>query len=281
MQTAFIKSFRAKGFIHVVMLDFIYYAILLFLGSFYVYRILPLFLSILDAVDLLKNGALFSSTQELLMQADAMSASWLSFEIYTIIIGIALFLNYCIFKYLIWKKISQKQQSLKDLLKSIGKFALLNIILLIIYAILVFFSYYIFVLETFNIFLFFVLPAVVIYTQNITHPLFVQAQSLNETAKQYFAVGIKKIYCFIMPYLLMLAALVLVMYIVPLLLFLPPALYTLWYVLVFAVYFSWTKYYLYVLIIPSSEKECLKPKPDLKQKVHKPLKPLSREKQQK
>ena len=275
MQTAFINSFRAKGFIHVVMLDFIYYAILLFLGSFYVYRILPSFLSIIDAVDILKNSALFSSSREFLVQADAMSANWLSFKVYTIIIAVVLFLNYCIFKYLLWKKIHQKQQVMKELIKSIGKFALLNIILFIVYSLLVLFSYFIFVSETFNIFLFFVMPIIIIYTQNLVHPLFVQTQSLTETAKQYFAVGIKKIYRFVMPYILMLAALLLVMYIVPLLLFLPPALYTLWYVLVFVIYFSWTKYYLHAIIIPSSVEV------SQKQKVQIPLKKKKEQKEQK
>jgi hypothetical protein len=273
MQSAFIKSFRAKGFIHVVMLDFIYYTILLFLSSFYVYRILPSFLSIIDAVDLLKSGALFSSTQELLTQTDVMSANWLSFKIYTIIIAVVLFFNYCIFKYLVWKRISQKQQVLKDLLKSIGLFSLLNFILIFVYSLLILFSYFIFVSETFNIFLFFVLPIIIIYTQNLIHPLFMQTQSFKDTAKQYFAVGIKKLYRFIIPYTLMITAFLLVMYIVPLLLFLPSALYTLWYVLVFVIYFSWTKYYFHALIIPSPEKI------SQKQKVEIPLKKKKEKKQ--
>jgi carbon starvation protein CstA len=98
--------------------------------------------------------------------------------------------------------------------------------------------------------------------------LFVQTQSFKETAKQFLNLSIKKIHRLIIPYILMIIGLVLVIYIVPLLLFLPAAIYTIWYVLVFVVYFSWTKYYLYALINPeiNSEKAVI---PAQKQKVHK------------
>ena len=52
-----IQSWKAldKSIIHIILLDFIYYSILLFVGSFYVYKVLPQALQLLDAASLLKD----------------------------------------------------------------------------------------------------------------------------------------------------------------------------------------------------------------------------------
>ncbi len=248
-----------------VILDFVYYIIFLFVGSFYVYRVLPQFLNILNASDLLTTAG-YTSAEQFMKIVDTMSTDWTSFKIYTVIIALLLFFNYCIFKYLIWKKVQQREQTIKQLVKSIALFAVLNISILLFFTALTFFCYYIFVLESFNIFLFFVLPVLMIYAVNLLHPLFVQTQSFKQTLKAFFEKGIKKIYVFIIPYLLMTIGLIAVMYIVPLLLFLPAAVYTVWYVLVFVMYFTWTKYYIFACINT--------PEPSIviqKQKVHKPV----------
>jgi len=248
-KSAFIQSWKAldKSIIHIILLDFIYYSILLFVGSFYVYKVLPQALQLLDAASLLRDE-IFASTNDFVTQAGSMLDQWTEFKIYTIIITLLLFTNYILFKYFIWLKIQKKHQTHKKLLKQLGQFALLN--LTIIAGIILFLvgSYYAFVLDTFNIIFFFVAPILFIYTMNLTHPLFAMTEKYTQTWKLFWEIGVKQFYKFIIPYIIMLAGTVAMMWIVTLLLFLPSALYFVWYVLCFAAYFTWTKYYLYQII---------------------------------
>jgi hypothetical protein len=261
-ETAFIKSFRAKSFVPAFILDFVYYLILLCAGSFYVYRILPEFLNTLDAVEILQNNS-FASAAEFIAEIETTTQTWTSFKIYTVIFAVLLFANYCIFKYLVCKKIQVREQQLNEIVKSIGIFAVLNIIALLFYVSLTITAYYILVLEYFNIFLFVVLPIIIIYTQNLIHPLFVESRSLRETIKAYYIIGVKNVHVFIIPYCIMTAGLIFVMYLVSLLVFLPAAVYTAVYVMAFTAYLLWCKYYIFTV----------------KQKVHIPQKQKKEKKQ--
>lgn len=256
-KTAFLMSFKSlnKQFIHVVIFDFIYYTIFSFVSLFWVYRILPTFLQIIKAADFL-DGSEFVSLDEFVGSIETVSLQLTEVKIYTIVCILILFLNYSFFKYLIWQKIQNKNKLtdkvnkvLKNIAKNLALFALLNIIIFIFFIAVLVISYYIFSLETFNILFFFVVPVILIYTINLLHPLFVVSGSLKQMLIDFFTIGIKNIHKFIIPYTIMMIGVVVVMQIVPFLLFLPQTVYFVWYVLAFASYLSWTKYYLYALIL--------------------------------
>lgn len=249
--SAFVQSWKAldKRFIHVVFLDFLYYSILLFAGSFWVYKVLPTFLQLTKAAELLKGaGVEFFSVESFTGEIESLGMQWNEVLLYTTLIVILLFADYCLFKYLIWLKIQEKQQKGKQLLKSLGNFALLNSAVLLFSVIILFLSYNIFVLETFNIFFYFIVPFTAVYTLNLLHPLFVMTQSLKQAVQEYVKIGIQHVHLFIIPYVIMLVGLYLVFKMVPLMLFLPVAAYFVWYVLAFAAYFTLTKYYLYEVV---------------------------------
>lgn len=247
--TAFISSFRAikKSFIHIVFLDFLYYTIFLFIGSFYVFRVLPWLFDAIEGAKILKETA-FATTAEFLAEGTAIQLQWSSFKLYTIGVFIILLLNYVFFKYIIWQKILEKKTAFKKEVKHLGMFALLNGAIALSAVLILVACYYLFVLEIFNIFFFFVVPLTTLYVVTITHPLFVESVSFQKTAQQFFVVGIKNVYRWIISFIIMTAGVYLVMRIVPILLFVPDALYFVWYVLCFAVYFSWSKYYIHEVI---------------------------------
>ncbi len=247
--SAFINSFRSlnKKFIHIIFLDFLYYTIFLFLGSFYVLRVLPWLFDAIEGAKILKQ-TVFTTTAEFIASGTAIQLQWSSFKIYTIIIFLILLLNYVFFKYLIWQKILERKESLKIMAKHIALFAFLNAFLAFFAIIILVICYYIFVLEIFNIFFFFIVPALTLYTLCIIHPLFMQSKNIQKTAVQFFDVGIKHFYCWLVPCIIIIFGAYLVMEIVPILLFLPDAVYFVWYVLCFAVYFSWSKYYILEVI---------------------------------
>jgi len=250
-KSAFMNSLNSinKKFIHIIFLDFLYYTILLFTGSFYIYRILPKAMQIMDVAELIEAGKAFSSADELIMGMASFSAEWLSFKIWTAVIVVFLILNYVVFKYLIWNKIQDKHQKLKQAIKSMSYFALLNIIIIIIALLALVLSWYIFTLEFFNIMFFLVVPVLAIYSINLLHPLFVKSESIKISFAHFINIGIKKFYLFIIPYLIMIIGLYLVMRILPVFLFVPDALYFVLYVLVFSAYFSWCKYYIFAIIM--------------------------------
>jgi hypothetical protein len=209
----------------------------------------------LDVVELLKQGQAFSSVEKLISGIGAIQTQWISFQLWTIVFFLLLLLNYCIFKYWIWKKIQKKQAKLKQDAKSISAFAVLTASVLVGAILALLLSWYTFVLKFFNLMFFFVVPFATIYTINLLHPLYVQQQSLKKTYAEFWNIGIKKCYLFLIPYLLMLLGLVLVVKILPLFLFLPDTLYFLVYVLAFAAYFSWAKYYIFALLQKQSGKQ--------------------------
>ncbi len=243
--TAFISSFRAikKSFIHVIFLDFLYYTIFLFVGSFYVLRILPWLFDAIEGAKILKE-TVFATTAEFLAEGTAIQLQWSSFKIYTISIFIILLFNYVFFKYMIWQKILEKKELLRTMVKHMAFFALLNSFISLFAIIILVLCYYIFVLEIFNLFFFFIVPLSIVYIICIIHPLFMQSKSIENAAKDFLTVGILNCYRWIIPFMVMTVGVYLVMQIVPILLFLPDAVYFVWYVLCFAGYFSWSKYYL-------------------------------------
>lgn len=251
--SAFVQSFRSldKKFVHILFLDYLYYVILLFVGSFYWYRVLPLFLSVLESADLLQNIQTFSSTEEFVTSIQAIGMQWSAFKWYSLGVGVILFFNYVFFKYLVWAKIQkkyEKHEQWKRVAKKIWLFALVNLVVVLSLVLFLVASWYLFVLETFNIMFFFVVPLLFIFIMNVIHPLFVQTGTFQETFVAFFRVGIQKWYVWIIPHLFMLLGLYVVMEIVPLLLFLPDAAYFVWYVLCFAAYLCWAKYYIYAVL---------------------------------
>ncbi len=249
-KTAFVQSFTSldKQFVHVLFLDYLYYIILLLVGSFYWYRILPLFGSVLDSAKLLQSAQTFSSTQDFLSTVQGIGTQWNTFKWYSLGIFLILFVNYVIFKYLVWMKIQKKQESFVSSSKHIGAFALLNISVILFYVLILVASWYLFVLETFNILFFFVVPLLLVFTMNILHPLFVQQEKFQKTLYSFWNVGIKKCYHWIIPHILLGIGAYFMMWFVSLFTFFPDVLYFFWYVLCFSAYFCWAKYYIYALL---------------------------------
>jgi hypothetical protein len=242
--TALIQSFKKikKDFIHIVFLDFIYYIILLFVGSFYIYKILPSFLHLLDVEDILQRS---QSTEQFTAAVDAFTSQYIEFKVWTVVIAILLIANYALFKYLIWNKILGLQEKRKTQIKNIITFAGLHVIIIIKVTLAIIFSYYFFTIDFFNIMFFLVIPLAILYKVNLVHPLFVKHKNITKTYRAFMDIGVKKCYVFIVPYFIMAVGLfLLIQYILPALLFLPTAAYVVVYVLSFAAYFSWTKYYM-------------------------------------
>jgi hypothetical protein len=246
---AFMESWRAidRSIIHIILLDFIYYTIFLFVGSFYVLRVLPWFFDAIEGAKILKQTA-FATTAEFLAEGTAIQLQWSSFKLYTVAVFIIVLFNYVFFKYLIWQRILEKKEPLKAIIKNLAIFAVLNTFVAFVAIIILVLCYYMFVLEIFNLFFFFIVPLAALYTLCIIHPLFVQSKDIQKTAQEFFVVGIKNIYRWIIPFMFMALGIYLVMQTVPILLFLPDAVYFVWYVLCFAAYFSWSKYYIYEVI---------------------------------
>lgn len=266
MDSTFLASWKAldKRCIHVIFLDFLYYTILLFAGSFWVYKVLPTFLQLTKAAELLKGvGGEFFSVESFTEEIESLGMQWNEVLLYTTLIALLLFANYCLFKYLIWLKIQGKHQKGKQLLKSLCYFALLNGAVLLLDVAVLFVSYNIFVLETFNVLFYFVIPLIAIYSLNLLHLLFAMTQSLKQTVQEYGRIGIRHVHLFIIPYLIMLLGVFIMIFFQKLPLTVIEygqmtgvydqsvslqALYFTWYCLLIAAYFTWTKYYLWELI---------------------------------
>jgi hypothetical protein len=248
--TALMQSLKSvdKQFIHVVFLDFLYYLVLLFAGSFYIFRILPSFFHMLDVTELLQAGA-YQSTEEFFAGVDTLSLEYNTFLIATIGLIIILIANYCLFKYLIWNKILKKHEKRKPLALHIAKFAGINTLIFIKIILVLVFSWYVFTIDFFNIIFFFILPLAAVYKLNLIHPLYAMHKDIKKVYKAFIKIGIKQCYKFIIPYVIMAVGLyILISFILPLFIFLPSAGYFVVYVLSFAAYFSWTKYYLLAVI---------------------------------
>ncbi|MBI5072384.1 hypothetical protein HZA99_01050 [Candidatus Woesearchaeota archaeon] len=250
LKTAFVNSWKSLGkqFVHVLFLDYLYYIILLLVGSFYWYRILPLFGAVLDSAKLLQSSQTFSSTQEFLTTVQGIGTQWSAFKWYSLGVFLVLFVNYLIFKYLVWMKIQRKQESFASFWKHLGFFALLNLIVILFYILVLAASWYMFVLETFNILFFFVVPLLLLFTMNVLHPAFMLQQNFVSSFSLFWNYGIKKFYLWIIPHLFMLAGAYFIMWFVSLFTFIPNIFYFFFYVLFFAAYFCWAKYYIYAVL---------------------------------
>ncbi len=242
-----IKHFQQEYF-HLLFLDSVYYLIMLFTGSFYIYRILPQFLHILDVADLLRAGK-YATTDSLMTSIDAMTIQLANFKIWSVVILLILFANYSIFKYLIWNRIFKIQEKPKTLCKNIGIFAVLNMIIAMKIVLALILSYYFFTPEFFNIVFFMIVPLAAIYTINLLHPLFVKEKNILKAYRLFFVYGIQQFYRFIVPYTIMIICFIIVMqYVLPFFLFLPDFAYVLLYVAGFAAYFNLTKYYILAVV---------------------------------
>lgn len=258
-KTAFVSSWKSldKQFVHVLFFDYVYYLILLLVGSFYWYRILPLFGAVLDSAKLLQSAQTFSSTQEFLTTVQGIGTQWNAFKWYSLAVFLVLFVNYIIFKYLIWKKIQKKQESFASFWKHLSLFALLNLVVVLFYALVLIASWYLFVLETFNILFFFVVPLLLLFSMNVLHPTFMLQQSFTATLSLFWNFGIKKIHCWIIPHLIMGFGAYFMMWFVSLFGFIPNVIYFFLYVLCFALYFCWAKYYIYAVLKKIQQKRKL------------------------
>lgn len=245
--TAFISSFKSldKNFMHVLFLDYLYYLILFLVGSFYWYKILPLFGSVLDSAKLLQSAQTFSSSQDFLTTVQGIGTEWSAFKWYSAVVFVVLFVNYVLFKYLVWMKIQKKQESFASFCKHISLFALINLSVILFYILVLIASWYLFVLETFNILFFFVVPVLLLFTLNILHPLFILKHQFVSTFSSFWNFGVKRFYVWILPHLLMAFLVYFVMWFVSVFDFFPDVLYFFWYVFCFAAYFCWAKYYIY------------------------------------
>ena len=248
--TAFFHSWKSldKKFVHVLFFDYLYSIFFLIIGSFFWYRVLPLFGSVLDSAKGLQSAQAFSSTQAFLSTVQGIGTQWSMFKWYSLGVFALIFVDYVLFKYLVWRTLQKKQESLSQFFTHLGFFAVVNLLVVLFYVLILVASWYLFVLETFNIMFFFVVPLLFLFTMNIMHPIFVQKPQLSLCFSCFWNIGIKNIHKWIIPHLLLLSGAYLIMLFVALFTFLPDALYFFWYVLCFAAYFCWAKYYIFAVL---------------------------------
>ncbi len=248
--TAFIHSWKSldKQFVHVLLFDHVYSLFLLIIGSFFWYRVLPWFGSVLDSAKGLQSAQAFSSTQDFLSTVQGIGTQWSMFKWYSLGAFALIFVDYVLFKYLVWRTLQKKQESFSQFSKHLGLFAVVNLAVVLFYVLVLVASWYMFVLETFNIMFFFVVPLLLLFTMNLVHPIFVQKPQLSVCFSSFWNIGLKNFHRWIIPHLLLLLGALLIMEFVQLFLFLPDVVYFFWYVLCFAAYFCWAKYYIFAVL---------------------------------
>ena len=240
----FIKSldcFRKKNlpqYLFTVVYDLIYYFIFIFSLAIFIKYILP------EATFLFQTNSFVEGMQNLPLEAlmvmgQQIKSSLYVFGIFTALIFILLLANFSFFKGLIWAKIFNKKLDFKKVLYlSILNFCLM-LLFILFFAITA--NYVVAKIQAW-FFVLVILPAI-IYITHSANALFVL-----DKLKSFFKVTFKKIYLFILPYMIMttftLVVLFLLSQIAIYMNFIPFNVRMFINLLVFIIYFSWAKRYL-------------------------------------
>ncbi len=232
--------FFHKKYLYSAIFDLLYYSILVFLVSFYLYRVLPKLQIMQQAAPLIQEVATATISPEIMQQISDIESAMFQFKFYSVIIIIALFLNYCFFKYLVWRFLLNKKLAAK----SFGKFCVLNIIISLIFIATIFITYFVSKTNIFPVILIFIILPLTIHFINIFHPVFNIKENLVKTFKTSLEKSVLKFFHFIIPYIIMLAILFIIMQIMAIPTFLPDKVYTLLYGFIIVLYITWTKVYI-------------------------------------
>lgn len=159
-----------------------------------------------------------------------------------ILLAIIIFVLMCIFKALIWFTVANKQTTVKN----IKKFLLINLIWFLAWIVPSVLIGFIIKQELLRLLIMIVVPLLMHFT-NILYVLFTSDHHII-IIKKAFAIGIKKIHLFIIPYILSSAVLLLVSTLYWVYKFLPESAVSIIGFLIMLFYMAWSRKYFYIVI---------------------------------
>ena len=237
----FVKSFKDfdTRAIFIVLYDLIFFSI--------IYLSFIIFSKYIQNKSLKINIPLTEEIMQLPQTEISQISSQLNNFLWFIFIGIVLvaliiFIAACTFKGLIWLKITHKKFTI-DFIK---KFVLLNLIWTLIWIIPIIIIALVLKKDLLAPFLVIIAPLIMHFT-NILHIFFIHTKKLS-SIKRAFKIGIKKIYLFILPYILMLIIFLIISQSYWLYNFMPGNIPFIIAIFVLLVYFAWFRIYLYTIV---------------------------------
>ena len=234
----FLNSFKKtdKRLIYIALCDFLFF--LLLIGGLYVWNS-----GVAKGIEsipkeLLENPENLSpeKTQE---TALLMKDYLISIVGYTILLVIFIFLIWCLFKGYIWNLALKKKFNLKYY----GKFLLLNLLWIAIWLVPLILLFILLKTKPSAKFLVIILVFLVYFT-NILYILFTKNNLIMESIKNAFNLGFNKIHLFVLPYVLIILAMVVVSLVTWPTSFLPVKVYTFISTLALVFLLAWARLYL-------------------------------------
>ncbi len=250
-KTAFVQSFvYEKKHGYVMLFDYVYYLLMIFLGSFYMYRVLPRLYEVQMQAPQIQQLSLTTVNPELMAQISQLESTFFAFKLYTILVTLGLVLSYCFFKYLVWSFILNRKLTPKQF----GKFILLNaittaLVLLIATLLYTFIKDEIIPVFMFMTFLWW------IYLIVASHPLFVASESLKTALRETHRF--RTVRTLVLPLTAMTIMGLLIFNLLPLLLFLPDIIHLFVILFIIVMYTTWAKNYIFIAL---EQKQMLDPK---------------------
>ncbi len=248
----FMGSFRTKRQFHfVILLDMVFYGII----AAIVFIILPVFF--------IQRFSAFYETLMMYSQVPSefkgsavsgLSSQGLHLFIWVVGLFILIVLSYSFFKGLIWKIVTSGKLSRKIVVefarKNLARYALMGAFLSLIFIFIFYLSYSALKTNAFTIFLLFILFPLGIHIFLVFQPVLIIRRLFWRSFAKTFAVAFGRIYLFIIPYVLIAIVLAVVFILTSLISNLPKPFSGILTLLLFVLFFNWSKYYLAEIIGP-------------------------------
>ncbi len=248
----FLKSFKASRLFHfVVLIDMVFYGII----AAVMLIIVPVYF--LDRFSSFYTSLMMYSQVPSEFAGDAVSGlTSEGFHLFLWIIGlfIIIVLSFSFFKGLIWKIVTSGKLSKKTVAefikKNLARFVLMEIILSLIIILLFYISYAALKTDAFSMFVLFILIPISVHVYLVFQPVLIINRVFWNSFRKTLGIAFGRIYLFILPYVLMAAVLAILFILISLVSNLPRTLSGILTLLLFVLFFNWSKYYLARVIGP-------------------------------
>ncbi len=158
---------------------------------------------------------------------------------YSIILIIFIFLVWCLFKGLIWNTVFNK----KFTFKFYKKFLLVNLLWFVIWLIPIV-LFFIFVKQNVLVYLLIIIFILMIYLTYILYIESIKIKKIKEIIKSTFKIGFKKIYCFVIPIIVMILVFLVLMQLYWLFKGLSQVIQAIIFLIILLVFIAWTRFYM-------------------------------------
>lgn len=248
---SFIKSFQCfkrnnlLSYLMTVMYDLAYYFVFALIVVGFIRYILPKATFLFKAKSFVE-GMQNLPAEQLISMAQQMENSIYFTAAFAIITLLLILFSFSFFKGLIWSRIQNKKYTFKTFLSLCAT----NFIISLFFVGLLLIGVYVIDASNQTMFLLYFALPFTIYLSHMANAVvsFFAAETVKEIILTFLKIAFAKIYLFIIPYAIFLAALVILIKFMISINFLPPKIYYLIYLLLFVGYSCWAKQYVWVVI---------------------------------